>query len=453
MSSSSAPADIPSIAIVGGGIAGLTLALNLVNLAKATPSPNFSVVVYEAAHAFGEIGAGVSFGPNASHAMKSIGPEVYEAFERTETTNQYASKSDVWFDFHFGESIDGKYKVEGEAGTGPEDSVGELVATVHCKNGQRGVKRSDFLDQLIKHVPEGVARFGRRVVDYTTTPAGHVELHFKDGSKVTHDAVIGCDGIKSSIRKVLLADTAKPEAANAVFSGKYCYRGLIPMEEAVAAIGDETAKNAQMFLGRHRHILTFPIEGGKILNVVVMCSAKEWTDDKWVVQADHDTLKAEFVGWSSTVTKMIDLMRQNDIWALFHHLPATTYVSPEGRVVLTGDAAHATTPHKGSGAGMAIEDSYILGHLIAEAFKLAPSADKAIPAAFRMFDEVRRPRTQRLVEDSCETGTVYQMEHPVFGDDKEKLRETLETRMAWVWEHDVVEELADAVEKLKATMA
>lgn len=184
-----------------------------------------------------------------------------------------------------------------------------------------------------------------------------------------------------------------------------------------------------------------------------MCSSKEWSDPNWVVEADHEALKAEFVGWSSTVTKIVGLMRRNDIWALFNHLPATTYVSPEARVVLTGDAAHATTPHKGSGAGMAIEDSYILGNLVAEAFKVNPSADKAIPAAFRMFDEVRRPRTQRLVEDSRETGTVYQMEHPVYGDDKEKLRETLETRMKWVWEHDLEGELAGAVEKLKGLMA
>lgn len=272
-----AGARVPSIAIVGGGIAGLTLALNLLNLSRSSSSssapsasshPRFTVVVYESAHAFGEIGAGVSFGPNASHAMRCIGPEVYAAFERTETTNQSPDKLDVWFDFRFGESVGGKFKVEGEAGAGPEDRTGELIATVRCQNGQRGVKRSDFLDELIKHMPEGMAQFGKRATHYTEedSPSGQVTLYFKDGSTASHDAVIGCDGIKSSIRKTLLSSTPRPEAAGAVFSGKYCYRGLIPMDEAVAALGEEMAKNAQMYLGRHGHILTFAVEKGKVMN-------------------------------------------------------------------------------------------------------------------------------------------------------------------------------------------
>lgn len=257
--------QLPSICIVGGGIAGLTLALNLIKLSKASPSgPKYTVTIYESAHAFGEIGAGVSFGPNASHAMKCIGPEVYAAFEKTESTNQWPSKHDVWFDFRYGESVDGQFKVEGEAQG--DDRSGELIATVRCKEGQRGVKRSDFLDELIKHVPEGVAQFGKRVTHYEYADDDKVVLHFKDGSTATHDAVIGCDGIKSNIRKTLLASTPKPESANAVFSGKFCYRGLIPMDEAVAAIGEENAKNAQMYLGRHGHILTFAVEKGNVMN-------------------------------------------------------------------------------------------------------------------------------------------------------------------------------------------
>lgn len=269
MSSTNSASDVPSICIVGGGIAGLTLALNLLKQAKSASSskPRYTVTIYESAHAFGEIGAGVAFGPNASRAMQLIGPEVYEAFERTETTNQSPSKQDVWFDFRFGESVDGRFKVEGEEGTGPEDRTGELIATVQCRGGQRGVKRSDFLDELIKHLPEGIAQFGKRVTHYTTDPAsGKVTLTFRDGSTATHDAVIGCDGIKSNIRKTLLASTPKPEAADAVFSGKFCYRGLIPMDEAVAAIGEEMAMNAQMYLGRHGHILTFAIDKGKVMN-------------------------------------------------------------------------------------------------------------------------------------------------------------------------------------------
>lgn len=164
-------------------------------------------------------------------------------------------------------------------------------------------------------------------------------------------------------------------------------------------------------------------------------------------------MKQDFAGWSSTVNKIISMMQKNDIWALFNHSPASTYVSEDGRVCIIGDAAHATTPHKGSGAGMAIEDSYILGNLISEALS-GETVDvaKAIPAAFRLFDATRRERTLQLVEDSRETGVLYDLEHPEFGSDKEKIRETLLKRMDWVWTHDVKDELADSLDKLRKSL-
>lgn len=183
--------------------------------------------------------------------------------------------------------------------------------------------------------------------------------------------------------------------------------------------------------------------------VVAFSSAKEWTDPNWVVEADHETMKSQFAGWSTTAQKIISMMRKNDIWALFNHPPASTYVSDAGRVCIIGDAAHATTPHKGSGAGMAIEDAFILGRLLAETLSEASvDAGKAISAAFRVYDATRRARTQHLVEDSRETGQLYDLELAGFDADKEKIKESLLTRMDWVWNHDVLDELRDAKEKI-----
>lgn len=103
---------------------------------------------------------------------------------------------------------------------------------------------------------------------------------------------------------------------------------------------------------------------------------------------------------------------------------------------------------------MAIEDAYILGNLISQALASENvDSGKAIAAAFRVYDATRRERTQRLVEDSRETGIVYELEHPQYGDDKEKLKETLLTRMDWVWEHDVQKELASTSAKLRDMLA
>jgi salicylate hydroxylase len=234
-----------SIAVVGGGIAGLSLTLAL--LRHGVPT-----TLYESAPKLGEIGAGVSFGPNAVKAMKLISPHIYQGFENRATHNPRPEKHNSWFDFRYGEDCDGRRR------------VGELVATLECEGGQASVHRAHFLDEMVKLLPDGVAKFGKRAIDFEQLGDGGVLLKFQDGSTAQHDAVIGCDGIKSKMRVALLGEDNP--ASKATFSGKYAYRGLIPMEKAKALLGDELAQNSQMYLGRHGHILTFAIEKGQTMN-------------------------------------------------------------------------------------------------------------------------------------------------------------------------------------------
>jgi salicylate hydroxylase len=92
---------------------------------------------------------------------------------------------------------------------------------------------------------------------------GDALLHFADGSTAKHSAVLGCDGIKSRTRSLVLGDS---EATDAVFSGKYAYRGLIPMTKAVEIMGNDQPRTPQMYVGYHGHVLTFPIANGTICN-------------------------------------------------------------------------------------------------------------------------------------------------------------------------------------------
>ena len=84
---------------------------------------------------------------------------------------------------------------------------------------------------------------------------------------------------------------------------------------------------------------------------------------------------------------------------LWEHPPARTYVS--GAVYIMGDAAHATTPWQGSGGGVSIEDSLILSTLLG---RIKTTAEARI--ALKIYDQVRRPRTQRIVESSRGTGWI-----------------------------------------------
>ncbi|KAI5861324.1 mannitol 1-phosphate dehydrogenase [Durotheca rogersii] len=418
-----------NIAIVGGGISGVTLAICLLQ-------HNVPVTIYESAARFGEIGAGLGMGPNSVRAMGLISPDIVAGFERCVTLNGDGNRSN-WFTVRVGDQRkagpDGVLRQKESAGLRVGDAIFEINYTNDGQAG--GVHRAHFLDELLKLVPKSVQRLGKRLVDITSADGSQdAVLHFADGTTAQHSAVIGCDGIKSRTRQILLGeDEAKP-----VFTGKYAYRGLIPMEKATEILGNEIAANSQIYLGYHGHLLTYPIQKGKTMNVVAFSSCESWTDPQWVVPTSREKMLADYEGWGATVGAVVGAMEKRDVWALFEHAPARTYYGTGPRICLLGDAAHATTPHQGAGAGMCIEDCAVLGRLIAAA-AAAPDLDRA----FRAYDRVRRPRTQRLVRTSREAGALYQFE--LEADDLDAIQRNLARRMAWIWDADLRQDLKTAL--------
>lgn len=287
--SNMAPEKPFHIAVCGGGIGGLCLAIGL--LRQKVPC-----TIYEAASAFSEIGAGVSFGPNAVRAMELIHPLIAKGFENCVTMNGWPQKNETWFDFRVGMS---------DSRDGQELRTGTYVADVKSgKMGQTSVHRAHYLDELVKLVPHNIAKFGKRLKDITEEGEKLV-LHFEDGTREEADAVIGCDGIKSRTRQILLG--ADHPAAHACFSGKYAYRGLIPMDKAAIALGDELARNSQIYMGYRGHVLTFPIDKGKTMNVVAFRTKLDgkWDDPMWVRQSTTEEMFADFVGWGDQVQRIL----------------------------------------------------------------------------------------------------------------------------------------------------
>ena len=102
--------------------------------------------------------------------------------------------------------------------------------------------RAHFLDVLIEHLPEDVAHFGKRLLSYTEDAYG-VNLSFADGSSASCDILVGCDGIKSTIRKQMLEKEAakgKPhllQHVDPIWSGTMAFRSLIPAERLYQKCG------------------------------------------------------------------------------------------------------------------------------------------------------------------------------------------------------------------------
>lgn len=130
-------------------------------------------------------------------------------------------------------------------------------------------------------------------------------------------------------------------------------------------------------------------------------------------------------------------MEKPDVWALFDHPPAPTYFKK--RFAILGDAAHASTPHQGAGAGQAIEDAFIISNLLGE----INSVDE-IEKAFHAYDAVRRPRSQKVVKTSRDAAALYEFEDENIGTDLDLVKQTLKSRYDWIWNEDLPKQLDKA---------
>ena len=126
-------------------------------------------------------------------------------------------------------------------------------------------------------------------------------------------------------------------------------------------------------------------------------------------------------------------------WAIFEHSSISTYA--RSRVAILGDAAHASTPHMGAGAGQAIEDAHVLVELLGDP-RVTHARD--VVAAFKAYDAVRRPRSQRVVTSSKEQADLLCLSLDGVGGDENKLRAAFEERLRWLWDGDVEGEVERA---------
>lgn len=126
----------------------------------------------------------------------------------------------------------------------------------------------------------------------------------------------------------------------------------------------------------------------------------------------------------------------------WEHKKTPTYAN--GRVCIMGDAAHATTPWQGAGAGQAFEDAMVLGALLGSA-----SSVESIKLAFTAYDEVRRPRCQQVIESSKETGEIMCWQKRDVELNHRTLMAALENRWTFIYDLDPDTHKTDALSKMR----
>ncbi len=338
------------IAIVGAGIAGLTLA-------GALCRAGVRCAVYEQAPVLLEVGAGIQLSPNATRILHRLGlaGDLDKVAVRPKSIQMRRwDTGDVLMRTGLGAECKAMY--------------GAPYYTIH---------RADLHECLRGLVPEDALHLGRRCVAVEEHADG-VELRFEDGSTVVADLVVGADGIRSAVRDVLVSDQPR-------FSGQAVYRGLVAADRLAHLLGEPTVS---IWLGPGQHCVWYPISGGALVSFAATTPAGDWRAESWSEQGSVENLVGAYAGWHDELRQVINAAGPVTRWALHDRDTIERWTSE--RLTLVGDAAHPMLPFGAQGAAQAIEDAAAL------AVCLRMATPDAVPAALKHYAEIRKPRTETV---------------------------------------------------------
>jgi 6-hydroxynicotinate 3-monooxygenase len=340
-----------SIAIIGAGMGGLACAAALERV-------GIDVTVYEQARQFRRLGAGIQIGCNAMQVLRRLGLEQRlraEAFYPRSWNNRVWNSGAEQFDMVFGASAEAKF--------------GAPYLLAH---------RGDLHAALADIVPAERIRLNHRLVGLDDTAEG-IRLAFADGSRRTVDAVIGADGVHSTIKVILFGESAPN------FTGRVAYRTTYASRLLNGHPLDECTK----WWGEDRHIVIYYVKPDRSeVYFVTSQPEAEFQVESWSTTGDVMALRAAYEGFHPQVQAVLKACPEVHKWALVDRDPLTRWT--DGCVTLLGDACHPMMPYMAQGAAMAMEDAAVLSRCLADVDR------DGIAAAFRRFEATRMERTSRV---------------------------------------------------------
>ncbi len=353
------------VLVVGGGVGGLPASI-------ALQQKGIEVEVYEAAPSFREAGAGIWMAPNATKLLDRLG--LAEAI------------NDLGRPYRKGVAI---VQLDGTVLSATSTDKDLADHGFHTIAIQRTLLHQLLLNQVKR------ATTGKRFVGYELGKQG-VTVRFEDGTDATGDVLVGADGLRSAVRGQLLGDLPLR------YSGQTCWRFL------------STANKTSM-PGPYDMTEMWGNAGGLRVGSGLVSDDLAYT---------FITAKAPMGGLMDPGTV------KSELHQLCRHFPAATLdlidrtpddaflrndlldIAPlqkwhGDRVVLLGDAAHATLPNLGQGACQAVESAYSLA---AQLGRVQSATDSNVTAAFEDYENERRRKAHRVTKMSWQIGQLSNIE-------------------------------------------
>ncbi|MDK2773779.1 MAG: FAD-dependent monooxygenase [Tabrizicola sp.] len=350
-----------SVIVVGAGVAGLAVA-------RALALRGAAVTVLEQADAIRDVGAGLQISPNGACVLRALG--LHGALDAAST--------------RAGAIV----LIDGPTG----DPVTRLdLARLRPDQGYHFLHRADLIGLLLKGAQDaGVTLRLLSRIETVDLSGAHPALLLDRGERIETPLLIGADGLHSRIRAALNGPAAP------FFTGQVAWRAVVPADRTDAPV-------AELHMGPGRHLVSYPLRGGSMRNIVAVEERAKWAEESWTLRDDSMDLRLAFAGFSPRVRGWLDAVEDPWLWGLFRHEVARTWVRPNGQggVAILGDAAHPTLPFLAQGACMGLEDAWVLARALA-------THDSAA-AALAAYQEQRKPRTTRIVAAANANARAYHL--------------------------------------------
>jgi 2-polyprenyl-6-methoxyphenol hydroxylase-like FAD-dependent oxidoreductase len=349
----STPSTPRTALVIGGGIAGPALAMFL-------KRAGITAVIYEGRPGpADESGAFLNLAPNGLAVLETLGLAGEIAARGTPTTS-------IEFLNHRGKRL----------GRFPETTILIRRGALNRALREAAVARGIRLE------------YGKRLAEIQTPETGGVIARFEDGTEARGDLLVGCDGIHSATRQAVLPEAPGPEYTGVIDSGGFAPAppgskadGVMRMIFGLRGFfGYQVVPSGEAFWFENFHQASEPDRSA--LDAI---PDDEWRQRLLELHADDPPPVTDLI-WSAAGPV--------GPWPIYD-LP-TLPAWHRGPVCLIGDAAHATSPHAGQGASLALEDAIVL----AKCLRDIPDLERA----FTAFESHRRPRVEKLVREARRQG-------------------------------------------------